>query len=204
MTGKRKTYRRWIVLGCGVAAAGVLAGGVVGAQVEGPLSEDVAASLRTAPLTKVADITAANGLEARGVFVQPAASGLLCLWDAPSATSLTRLGGCNRSSDPLGGKKMTISFSQDGGPALSDVKDARIIGLTSIDVAAVQVLMTDGTRRDVKLKRTPAIARVAGSYLAFGYRLKQSDLRQAVGPAAVVALDATGQEIDRQQTGFGG
>jgi hypothetical protein len=39
---------------------------------------------------------------------------------------------------------------------------------------------------------------------AFGYRVRVLDLRKRVGPAAVVALDASGAETARQATGFAG
>jgi hypothetical protein len=204
MSGKHRMYRRWLVVACGVAAAGVFAGAVVGAQFQAPLSVEAASSLREEPLAKVADIPAANGLGGRGVFVQSTSSGFLCLWDAPSANALTRQGGCNRSSDPLGGRKMRISFAYDGGPAIGDVTDARLIGVASLDVATAHVVMTDGTRRDLALKRIPKISGVAGLHRVFGYRLKSSDLERGVGPAAVVALDSAGDEIDRHSTGFEG
>lgn len=204
MRGKQKMYLRWLVVACGIASAGVFAGAVVGGQFQAPLSDKVASSLQEAPLTKVADIPAANGLGGRGVFLQPTSAGFLCLWDAPSATALTKQGGCNQSSDPLGGRKMMMSLAYDGGPAIRDVSDARIIGIASLDVAAIEIAMTDGTRRAVKLKRTNEIVGLNGSFRAFGYRLKHSDLKRGVGPTEVVAYDLSGTEIERQPTGIGG
>jgi hypothetical protein len=196
-------FWRWLVVACGVSVAGVFAGAVVGAQVQAPVSIEAASALRHEPLAKVADIPAANGVGGRGVFIQ-STDELFCLWDAPSAMALTRQGGCNRSTDPLAGKKMMISLAYDGGPAIRDVTDARIIGLASLDVTAVEIAMTDGTRRAVKLKRTGVIDGLDGAYRAFGYRLKPSDLKQGVGPTAVIAFDSSGTEVDRQTTGFGG
>jgi len=180
----------------------VLAGAVVGAQFQARPSEEVRSSLRADELLKVADVSAAPGLAARGVFLQPTSAGFLCLWDAPSAASLARQGGCNPADDPLDGERMLISFAYEGGPAIRDVKDARLVGVASLDVATVEVVMSDGSRRDVVTKRTPALAGLTGSYRAFGYRLKTSDLKRGVGPTAVVALDGAGREIDRQVTGF--
>jgi hypothetical protein len=196
--GVNSISRRWIAIACGAVAAGVFAGGVVGAQ---SVPVDVASSLGDEPLAKVADIPTEEGRGGRGVFVQPT-DGFLCLWDAPSASSLTRQGGCNRSDDPLAGKKMMISFAYDGGPAVRDVRDARLIGLVSLDVAAIQVAMSDGSLRAVKLKHAGAISGAKGAFRAFGYRLKPSDYKRGVGPVAVVAFDAAGREIERQPTGF--
>lgn len=199
---RKRVTRRSTVLVIGVIAGGIFTGGVVGAQFRAAPSEDLEASLRDDPLVQVADIPAAHGHGGRGVFVQPTSAGFLCLWDAPSATALSRQGGCNPADDPLGGNKLRVSFAYDGGPAIRDVKDARLIGLATIDVASIQLVMTDGTRRDVAMKRTPAVSGLQGSYRAFGYRLKPSDLRQGVGPTVVLALDSAGKEIERQPTGF--
>jgi len=76
------------------------------------------------------------------------------------------------------------------------------VGVAALDVATVQVVMSDGSRRDVVTKRTPALSGLTGSYRAFGYRLKTSDLKRGVGPTAIVALDTKGGEIERQVTGF--
>lgn len=183
----------------GFALALVLAGGVVAAELRRSATpEGLDAEIRDAEMLRVADIPAAEGAPARSVFVQKTAGGLLCLSDAAAGGGG---GGCNTAADPLGGRQMFMSFAYEGGPSVSDVKDARLIGLVSLGGAAVEVLMSDGTRRTVKLKA----AKVDGRELrAFGYRFKRSDLRRDIAPTAVVALDAAGREIDRQATGFAG
>jgi hypothetical protein len=195
------TSRRSLLVLIGALVGGVLlAGGVVAAQLRDPASpEALDAALRNAPLVKVADIPAEHDLAGRGVFVQPTPAGLLCLWDAPSATSLARQGGCNPADDPLGGKKLMASLAYEGGPAVGEVTDARLIGLTALDVSAVEVVMSDGTRRNLKLRRVPA---GAGEFRAFAHRLGRGELRRGVSPTAVVALNDAGVEIDRQATGF--
>jgi hypothetical protein len=194
--------RRWVLLTLGVGLALTFVGGVVGARLDvlgDPEKLDVA--IQREPLVRIADIGAAEGLSGRGVFAQETSTGHLCLWDSPSTVALTRQGGCNSAGDPLGGKEFFISFAYDGGPAIADVKDARLIGLADVVVAEIDVAMNDGSRRDVKLKK----AKIGLSeYRAFGYRFKKADLRRGIAPVAVVALDQTGQEIDRQPTGFGG
>ena len=182
-----------------VCATGLLAGGVVAARLAFPAStEQLDRELRTGALERVADIPAAPGVSRRAVFVQRS-GGLVCLWDAPSATALTRQGSCNLESDPLDGRELFVSFSYDGGTAISDVTDARLIGIASTDVARAQIELSDGSRRDVALTR----ARVGSAdYRAFGYRMRPSDLRRGIELAAVVGLDAAGQEIDRQTIGF--
>lgn len=202
MPGNSNT-RRWLSLAVVVVAAAIFAGGVVGAQFDAFPSGDFEASLRDDALIRVAEIKAQEGLPARSVFVQPTTSGYLCLWDAASATAQSRQGGCNRADDPLAGRKLTISLAYDGGPAVGDVKDARLIGLASFEVASVQVLMTDGTRRTIPMRREVAVASEAGRYRAFGYRFPSSDFRRGLGPTVVVGLSRDGTEVDRLTTGYG-
>jgi len=202
MVGVRMTRRRWaIVASISALATAILASSVVAGQFHGPDPEAFHAGLATGEIARVADIAAGDGLPGRGVFVQSTDTGQLCLWDAPSAASQQRQGGCNSVDDPLGGSAVSASLAYEGGPAVEDVQDARLIGLASRDVATVQVLMSDGTQREVRLRKA-----MLGSdeYWAFGYRFKKSDLRGGVGPTAVVARAATGDEIARQLTGIGG
>lgn len=198
----KRARRRWITVLAIALVGAVSVGGVVASQfVADPGLGALDASLRESPLVKIADIAPADDAAARGVFAQSTSAGFLCLYDAPSAGALNRQGGCNSADDPFGGKRMFISLAYEGGPAASDVKDARLVGLTSDEVSRVQVVMSDGTRRTMVLQS----ASIAGeSYRAFGYRFEKADLRKSRGPVAVVALDGSGQEIDRQATGFGG
>jgi len=198
---KLRNSRRCVVLVIGVVAAGVIAGAVVAARLDDGIPADLEAALRDDPLVQVAGIPAENGLAGRGVFVQRTSAGFICLWDAPSATSSVRQGGCNRTDDPFGGRELFVSMAYDGGPAIAGIKDARLVGVAAREVVEVQVLMSDGTRREIRLRK----ANVAGDeYRAFGYRFKKADLRKDVTPKAVIALDSTGEEIDRQATGFAG
>jgi hypothetical protein len=196
------TRRRWYAATIGaVVVGGVLAGGVVGAAFQDPAPVGLEEALATQPLVKVTEVPAAPGVAGRGVFMQ-AAAGLLCVWESPSAGPVAKDGGCNPLDDPLAGRKMMFSFGYEGGPSIRGVRDARLVGIASLDVADIQVVMTDGSRRDVATRRTPKLAGAAETFRAFGYRLKTSDLKRGVGPTAVVALDAAGYEIDRQATGF--
>lgn len=194
--------RRWAVLVVAAVVAGVLAGGVVASQfswLDDP--ETFGEAVETGQLMRVADIGATADSPGRGVFVQRTSTGHLCLWDAPSATSSKRLGGCNSADDPLGGRKLMVSFAYDGGPAPADVRDARLVGLVSSDVAEVQVLMSNGARLKMPL-RNASIG--DEEYRAFGHRINKADLRGGNGPTAVLALSKGGAEIDRQATGFAG
>jgi len=194
--------RRWIVALGVIVVGGICAGAVIAAQVRGPgTPEGLEAAIDSEPLVLLADQPARNGLAKRGVFVQPTSAGFLCLWDAPSASSPARQGGCNPSSDPFAGGELFVNFVYDGGPAVSDVRDARLSGLVSEAVARAQVVMSDGTRRSLVLRGASVGAK---SYRGFGYRLARTDLQMGVGPVAVVALDESGAEIDRQTTGFNG
>lgn len=180
-------------------AAGILAGVVVAAQNDRQDPDEFATAIRDAPSVKVADLASVSGLPARAVYVQKTSSGLFCLWDASSVGSPDQKGGCNRAEEPLGGKPLFVSFSYDGGPALADVADARLIGLAAADVAAVEIWMSNGRRQRVALRNVPS---PIGDFRAFARRFSRGELRRGVTPTAVVALDANNNEIDRQATGF--
>jgi hypothetical protein len=153
-----------------------------------------------ATMTRVADIEAAEGAPSRGVFVQLTRTGHVCVWEAPSAASRERGGGCNSVDDPLNGSVLSATLSYDGGPAISDVRSASLFGLAASEVARASVLMRDGTYRAIKLKN----AKVGSDeFQAFGYRFKKSDLKSGIGPVAIVAFDPTGNELGRQTTGIG-
>jgi hypothetical protein len=201
---RARVARKWILLVTGVVAGGILASAVVAARFAGGEHENLMAASAEEPVVRVAEFEPSAGLPARGVFVQSTSTGHLCLWDAPVASPRARQGGCNRSDDPLGGRKMFISLSYEGGPAAEQVSDARLIGLVGREVASVQVLMTNGSVRTVPLKRAVAVSSAAGSFRAFGYRFTAADLKRHLGPTAVLALDASGRELERQTTGFGG
>jgi hypothetical protein len=198
---KMNSRRRAIVVSISAVATAILASSVIAGQFRGSDPEAFHAGLATGEIARVADIAAGDGLSSRGVFVQATDTGQLCLWDARSASSLERQGGCNSVDDPLGGSALSASLAFEGGPAVGNVQDARLIGLASREVAAVQVLMSDGTQREVRLRKA-----MLGSdeYRAFGYRFKKLDLRGGIGPTAVIARSATGDEIARQPTGIGG
>lgn len=191
--------RRRLIVGLAVVVLGGAAAGAVVASRFDDGSELVDA-IDAAPLVRVAEIPAGDGASAKGVFMQSTATGHLCIWEASSPTSRDRGGGCNPIDDPLGGRSLSFTLSYDGGPATVDVRSATVFGLARSDVAAIRVLMSDGSSRAVRLTK----ARVeSGDFRAFGYRFRRSDLRKDIGPVAVVALDASGAEIDRQTTGIG-
>jgi hypothetical protein len=195
----RRLPRRWAVLGLGIVVAGVLSSAVVAKQFDD--GRDLVAAIEVAPLTRVADVPAGDGSPARGVFVQVTETGHVCVWEAASATSRERGGGCNSADDPLNGRPLSFTLGYDGGPAIADVESASLVGIASSAVARAAVLMSDGSMREIHLNKT----KVAGDdYRAFGFRFKKADLRKGIGPTAVVAFDIGGAEIDRQSTGIGG
>jgi hypothetical protein len=196
--GKREV----VVIAFAVAAA-MIGGGVVTAQRGGNPSPDIErlqAAIGTAPMVRVADIPGDDHALQHGVFVQELQTGDLCVWDAPSASSRQRQGGCNSIDDPLGGSVVSANLAYDGGPEIEKVRDARLSGIADSDVARIVVVMSDGTERAVRLSEAHLRS---GDYVAFGYRVKRSDLHDGIGPVAVVALDASGNEIARQTTGIG-
>jgi hypothetical protein len=195
----------WVaLLGCVVAGGttGIVASGVSGGNGQPGLEPAaVEAALATGVPVRVASFAAAPGKQSRAVFLRETSDGLLCLWDAPDAGSHGP-GGCNRATDPFAGQKMMISMAWDGGPALSTISDARLIGIVAADVEGLLLAMSDGTSRRVALQGSQTAIRAAGLYRAFAYRIRQSDLRAGIEPVAVVALDGNGQAIDRQATGL--
>src|SRR5215831_12637297 len=200
---KRRT-KRGLAAGAVALVALVGAGAILGSQLGSSTPPDIVAlnkAVQSAPMTRIADIPAASGLPERGVFVQVTSTGEVCLWDAATATSRGRMGGCDDASDPLGGSKVSASLAYDGGPATTDVKDARLIGLVDPSVATVRVVMSDGSSRSVQLGSSKIQGRTYG---VFGYRFRHADLVKGVGPVAVAATDASRAEVGRQPTGFGG
>jgi len=195
MRGRRAIVASILALGAATLASSVVAG-----QFRTMDPKSLNDALANGQAVRVADIAAGDGSSGRGVFVQTTDTGYFCLYDALSASSLQRQGGCNSVDDPLGGSALLVSLAYDGGPDVEDAREARLIGLAASGVTAVEVLMTDGTRRDVRLRK----ARLGpDDYVAFGYRIKNDDLRKGIGPTAVIAKDAAGTEIARQATGIG-
>ena len=190
--------RPWISALVVAAVAAALASAVVASSFDDGSS--LTAAIDEAPLVRVADIEADEGAPALGVYTQLTDTGHVCVWEAASATSRQRGGGCNTVDDPLNGQPVFFTLSYDGGPAPADVRSATVFGLALSDVAGVRVLMSDGSWRPVKLKK----ARVgADEFKAFGYRFRKSDLKSGNRPVAVVAFAASGAEIGRQTTGIG-
>jgi hypothetical protein len=153
----------------------------------------VEAALADAKKVEVARYPSVPGLEDRSLFLAQS-DGLICLWDAVDAAHEGG-GGCNFANDPFGGKKMMFSLGWDGGPALSGVTNGRLGGLVAPDVDRVYLELSDGSRRPIRLTN-------ASPYRAFAYRISKADARPESQPVAVVALDVSGRQIDRQPTGF--
>jgi hypothetical protein len=137
------------------------------------------------------------------VVLQRTRDGYVCVWDAPDDSADKGGGGCNPAADPLGGRKLFVNLTYDGGPDASTVHDARLSGLVSSEVSAVDVVMTDGSTRRVAITHTNTRALAGADYGAFAYRVRQPEVRAGVTPVAVLARDSSGAVIDRQTTGIG-
>jgi hypothetical protein len=184
-----------------ITTSGVLVAGVVGSGFEwSRSSDDLERALTQSSPTRVSDIPAADGLPLRGVFAQVTSTGQFCLFDAPLDAPRTGGGGCNAADDPLGRSVISASLAYDGGPSLEAVRDARLIGLAAANIASVEIHMSDGSFRAVKLRNSTVGDR---SLQVFGFRVRKADLKKGIGPVAVVALDASGSELGRQTTGIG-
>lgn len=141
---------------------------------------------------RVAEFTTSAGA-ARAVFVNRSSdNSQICVWDTDVATG-EQSGGCNPATDAFAGHALTMSLAYDGGPALTAVRDARIVGLVADAVASVEVAYSDGTARRTLITKDRAFAAVVPTWL----------LRKGVGPVAVIARDKAGAVLDRQATGIG-
>jgi len=190
-----------IVVVVALATAGVAAGVF---RHAGTVSAAPAIGAKAGKRMTVARFDSVQGAGDRVVVVERTPDGYLCLWDSPDTAAEEGTGGCNPVDDPLGGRKLFASITYDGGPSIATVHDARLSGLAAVDVDQVVVAMSDGSTRRVNLAR-PSTRAVAGAdYRSFAYRVHEHDLRRGVTPVAVVALGASGVEIDRQATGVGG
>ena len=188
-----------------ILVGAVLVGGLVAAAVVtargGPTASDaLELAIASEPLVKVTDLPSADGVEARGLFIQRTSVGYLCVWDAPNEKSKLRQGQCNPTDDLFGDRAVFASLAYEGGPAIEAVKDARLVGVVPAGAAGVAVLMSHASRRELKLKR---LSGGTSDIRAFGYRFKKADLKRGIGPTAIVAYDAAGNELGRQPTGIG-
>src|SRR5262245_31092489 len=85
--------RNWLVALAVAVIAGAVASAVVASSFDdGSTLSDAITEER---LVQVADVTSDDGMPARGVYTQLTDTGHLCVWEAVSATSRERGGGCN-------------------------------------------------------------------------------------------------------------
>jgi len=196
---------RWVIALGAVSATGLAAGGLAYGvfRAAGTPSAAPDVSSKASVRAVVARFPSAPGRAGRSLVLQRTPDGYLCVWDAPGEDEAHGSGGCNPAADPLGGRELYVSLAYDGGPSVATVTDARLSGLVSARVDRLQLVMSDGTMRNVPLvsARTRAIA--GSDYRVFAYRVPPGDLQRGVTPTAAVALDRAGSEIDRQTTGIG-
>jgi hypothetical protein len=198
---RTNSRRGALVVAVVVVSSAVLATGVVAGHFQSVDPSAFHQALATAEITQVAEVQTDDGSPGHGVFAQLTQAGHLCVFEAPSATSRAHGGACNSVDDPLNGSALSATLSYDGGPAIGDVTSATLFGLTTPGVVRARVLMSDGSSREVKLRK----AKVGSDeFQAFGYRFKKGDLKRGIGPTAIVALDANGVELARQPTGIVG
>jgi len=198
---RTNSRRGALVVALVVVASAVLATGVIAGHFQSVDPPSFHQALLTGEITQVAVVQTEDGSPGHGIFAQLTQAGHLCLFEAPSATSRAHGGACNPVDNPLNGSALSATLSYDGGPAIGDVTSATLFGLTARGVARARVLMSDGSSREVKLRK----AKVGSDeFQVFGYRFKKADLKRGIGPTAIVAFDANGMELGRQPTGIGG
>ena len=116
----------------------------------------------------------------------------ICVWDT-DVTSGAQSGGCNPTANFFAGHAFTLSLAYDGGPAITTVRDARIVGVVTDAVATLEVVYADGTEKQIGLTRDRG----------FAYTVPNGLLHRGVGPVALVARSASGAVLDKQVTGIG-
>lgn len=176
------------------ATGGLVASGVVAfsRSAESSDSLPLASVLKAGNSRRVADFTN-EGNSDRAVYVARTSDNqMVCLWDTNLRTG-HQGGGCNYANDVFGQGRMMVSFSFDGGPAVEDISEARVIGIVDPAVARVEILQSNGQLADVALTADRAFA------VAF----RQSDILGGRAPAAVIARDSDGTEIDREPIKLG-
>jgi len=196
--------RTFVVAGA-VCVAGLALGGIASGLHRAAGTPSAVPDVRadSSTVAQVAQFAPEGGRPARQVVLQRTPDGYLCVWDSPDGTVEHGVGGCNPAADPLAGHKLFVSLAYDGGPAISSVHDARLSGLTAIDVASARLVLTDGSTRPILLSPRSTRALAGKDYRPFAYRVPRADLERGIGPAAVLALDAHGKVLDRQATGIG-
>jgi len=196
---------RLLLIGSAAVALGLVFGGIASGVFRQAGTPSSVPDVRSSAGTRVtlARFGRELGTADRQLVLQRTPDGFICLWDSPDASGERGVGGCNSASDPLGGRKLFISLAYDGGPDVKTVTDARLSGLLAVDVARVAIEMSDGTTRTAPALRGQITGGTVGPYRVFAYRIRQADLRAGATPVAVAALDATGNELDRQTTGIG-
>ena len=115
-----RVRKRMVVLLALALAGSLLVGSVVAARRGGnpPDAAKIEAAIAAARMTRVADVAGGEGFARRGVFIQELDTGDLCVWDAASASSPDRQGGCNSIDEPLGGSAVSANLAYEGGPAI--------------------------------------------------------------------------------------
>ena len=189
-----------VAVGLGLALGGI-ASGVYRAAGTPSATPDVRS--RASTVLPVAQFPSETGRPDRQVVIQRTPDGYLCVWDSPDGTAEHGVGGCNPAADPLGGRKLFVSLTYDGGPAVATVHDARLSGIAAPDVAVAELVMSDGSTRAILLSRASTRGLAGKDFRSFAYRVRQSDILKSVTPVEVLVLDAGGKVIDRQVTGIG-
>lgn len=141
---------------------------------------------------RIATFASANGAP-HAVFTNRSKDDTqICVWDT-DVTSGAQSGGCNPTANFFAGHAFTLSLAYDGGPAITTVRNARIVGIVTDAVATLEVVYADGTAKQI------AITRDRG----FAYTVPNELPRRGVGPVALIARSASGAVLDRQVTGIG-
>jgi hypothetical protein len=181
-----------------VAAFSVYA--ATAALLDGP--DATVSDLTTGAVVQIGTFPATGSGEKRVMLLQQTNNGLVCLWDAPSADSPERLGGCNPITDALGNSTSLWASTQfDGGPRPEDVTDLRLMGIANADVAAVHLQMSNGASLAIPFAGREVIIN-GGRFKTFSYRLPDKDLATDDAPTAVIATDSSGDAIGTQKTGL--
>lgn len=165
--------------GCGGAATAPQRERPQTAPVDLPAAVAERLRLDETTVERRATFASANG--ARSVYVGRKTDGTSCLADV-DADSVGA--GCNRVL--FGEHDVAFVEGFEGGPAPTTITELHVAGVASPRVRSLQVVLGDGSVRDVALTRERA----------FLYEAATSDLHAGVVPEALRVYDTGGRRIE--------
>jgi len=194
-TLKRKGITRILVVVGSATLVSAIIGSYAGAGLGSILSPSSSRHESITLVGKAATLARFSKASSFGAWVQRDADGNVCLFDGPLGGA-PRSGGCNPASNPLGGQRMLALYTFDGGPEIQTVTNARLAGVVTPDVADVRITLTNGVSHSLALTTSPAASVLGANDRAFAYVISNNQFAAGIGPATVIAYDASGHVLE--------